>query len=110
MSNLTSFVNVIANGTSFNGTASPVSGITGVFGNPIILGIAGILLILIIGIVRKASPDLIIVSCLSMIIIASSTTISTVGSNLLADWVFWLFILGGGIIFALGLLRIIKNR
>lgn len=110
MSNLTDFVNTIGNGTNFNGTSPPVAGAVGTFGDPIILGAVGILLVLIICIVRKASLDLTIVSCLSMVIIASSTTISNAGANLLSDWIFWLFILGGGIIFGLGMIKVIKHR
>ncbi|MEM3063162.1 MAG: hypothetical protein QW303_06445 [Nitrososphaerota archaeon] len=108
MSNLTSFINVTTMGTSFNGTASPVGGITGSFGNPIILGIAGILIMLIIGVKMRVSFDLIALSCLTMIAILGSPT--TVGSGILPDWIFWLFILGGGIILGLGLNKVIKNR
>jgi hypothetical protein len=102
MSHLTNFTDVIGNGTSFNGTDTPVAGIVGTFGSPEILGIVGILIILIIGIKMKASPDLIIISVITMLEILSGV--------FLPEWIFWLFILGGGVIFGLGLLKLIKNR
>jgi hypothetical protein len=107
MSNLTAFVNGTMGGIPFNGTAPPVAGLSGTFGSPEILGIAGILIIIIIGWKMKVSPDLLIVSTLTMLAIVTN---SAVGSALLPEWTYWLFILGGGVIFALGLIKIIKYR
>jgi hypothetical protein len=107
MSYLTNFTNVIANGTSFNGTSTPVAGVVGTFGSPEILGIAGIIIILVIGMKMKVSPDLLVVSCVTML---SILTNSLIGVALLPEWIMWIFILGGGVVFGLGLLKIIKNR
>ena len=107
MSNLTGFVNGTITGIPFNGTAPPVAGIAGTFGSPEILGIAGIIIILIIGIRMKVSPDLLIVSTITMLAIVTN---SAVGVALLPDWIYWLFILGGAAIFALGFIKFIKYR
>ena len=107
MSNLTGFIGVIANGTSFNNTSSPVAGIGGTFGSFEILGIAAILIILIIGIKLRFSFDLIVVSTISMLAVITNATI---GAVMLPEWIFWFFTIGGGIIFALGLIKVIKYR
>lgn len=104
MSNFTNFVNTIGTGTSFNGTSSPVGGVVGTFGTPEILGIAGIVIILVIGIVKKASPDLIMISTMTMLTVIASAFGTTF------EWIQWLFVIGGGGIFGLGLIKIIKHR
>ncbi len=96
------FTNVITNGTGFNGTAPPVTGLGGTFGSPEILGIVGILIMIIIGMKMKVSIDLIVMSVLTMI--------SILAGAFLPDWIFWIFILFGGGIFGLGLIKVIKNR
>lgn len=107
MSNLTSMVGVLANGTSFNGTATPVSGIPGTFGGYEILGISAIVIMFIIGIKMKVSPDLLVVSCVSMLALV---TMPSIGSALLPEWTFWIFTITGGIVFALGLIKVLKHR
>lgn len=107
MSNLTAFVNGTMGGIPFNGTAPPVAGIGGTFGDPLILGIAGIVIIIIIGIKMKVSPDLLVVSTVTM---AAIVTDSSVGSALLPSWIYWLFVMGGLVVFGLGLIKVIKYR
>lgn len=102
MSALTNFTNIIGSGGSFNGTSSPVGGITGSFGNPAFLGLAAIIIMLIIGMKLKVSIDLIILSIITMIQIIAGVYFP--------EWIFWIFIIGGGGIFGLGLLKVLKNR
>lgn len=104
---LLNMTNIITNGGSFNGTSSPVAGVAGTFGDPLILGIAGILIMLIIGWKMKVTPDLMIVSTVSMLAVVSDASFS---ANLLPQWIFWLWVFGGAAIFSLGLIKVIKYR
>lgn len=107
VSYLQNFTNVIATGTSFNGTAAPVAGIAGTFGDPMILGIAGIAIMLIIVWKMKVTPDLMIVFTITMLAIVTN---SLVGTALLPSWIYWFFIMGGLVVFGLGLIKVIKYR
>jgi hypothetical protein len=97
----------ITSGGTINGTAPPVAGVVGTFGSPEILGLAGIIIIIIIGAKFKVSPDLLVLSILTML---SIVTNSLVGSALLPEWIYLLFILGGGAVLGLGLIKFLKSR
>lgn len=107
MSNLTEFVNVMASGYCYQGTCSPVGGLQGTLGAPEIIGIVGILVMFFIGMKMKVSADLLIVSVLTMIFIVTSTAI---GVAYLPQWVEWLFVLPGAVIFAMGMIKVLKHR
>lgn len=109
MSNLTDFVDVIATGAnvSFNNTTPEVQGVTGTFGGGEILGIAAILIMIALGMKMKVSADLLAVSTISMLAVVTN---SAVGAAVLPDFVFWLFVLGGASVFAMGLIKFIKYR
>lgn len=109
MSNITDFVGVIGTGAnvSFNGTATDTAGLAGTFGSVEILGAAGILIMIIIGWKLKAPLDLIAVSSISMLAVLTN---SAVGASYLPEYIFWIFVLGGASIFALGLIKFIKYR
>lgn len=99
--------NFITNGGTINGTATPVTGVVGTFGDPIILGLAGVIIMIIIGAKFKVSPDLLVLSIVTML---SIVTNSLIGSALLPEWIYWLFILGGGAVLGLGLIKFLKSR
>lgn len=107
MSNITDFVNVIANGACYQGTCSPIGGLQGTFGTPEYLGIVGVLLIIIIGLKMKVSPDLIFISALAMIYIVTD---SIIGMVLLPEWIRWLLIIPSAVVFSMGMMKVIKHR
>jgi hypothetical protein len=102
MSALLNFTNMFQNGMTFNGTASPVGGLPGTFGGADILGVVGLILIIVIGVKYKASPDLIALSVVTML--------SILAGVYLPEWSFLLFIMAGGGVFTMGLLKFIRHR
>ena len=102
MSNLTNFTGIFSNGFSFNGTASPVSGLPGTFGGADLLGIAGLIIIIAIGIKMRVPFDLLAVT--------TATMFSILAGVYLPEWSWLLFLIVCGAIFGMGLLRVFKNR
>lgn len=87
-------------GWSFNGTSS--GGLAGTFDTPLLLGVIGMLIILGIGAYKRAPLDLMAT--------ASVAFLSVLSGAYLPSWTFWIFIIGGGAVAALGLLKFFKIR
>ena len=101
MSNLTAVEDWIANGTQFNGTASPAAGVGGTFGTPLIMGIVLFAIVFFAG--WKAGIPI------DLMIIGSVAILEILAGVFLEDWILSLFIIGGGGMFGLGLLKLVRS-
>jgi hypothetical protein len=99
---LLNMTNIIGTGMNFNGTANPVGGLPGTFGGADLLGIFGLILIIAIGIKYKATPDLLVLAVMTMLSLLSGTY--------LPEWSYLIFLMGGGVVFVMGLLNVIRHR
>jgi hypothetical protein len=78
-------------------------GFLGIFGNPLYLGLFTIVILAIIGYALRMTGDLLILYLsLGMMIVSAEF--------MAFSWVTIIFLIGGAIIFFLGILRIIKSR
>lgn len=103
MSNLTAFESWIANGTTFNGTAAlDGTGLSGTAGTPLIAGMLGFAIILIIIWKYKPTLDLSIISIITIL------EILALGLGF-PEWIKWLVILVGGGFFGMGLIKLKKG-
>lgn len=102
MSNLTEIERIISNGTTWNNTAPPVAGLQGWLGATELIGLFGLGLILFICWKRKVSFDLMLLSTITMLEILIASW--------MPEYILWLFIIGGGAVFGMGLIRFIRRR
>lgn len=79
---------IIAHGICWGNVCS--GGLVGIFGNPVFLGIFGLLFIIGLCFALRFSIDLMIMGVIVMVLILSYTV--------LPEWIFWLVIIGAAIL------------